>query len=391
MSKIRKVGILTGGGDVPGLNAVLQTLARRLADEGRELVGLRCGWASLLHLLPYEDPGNEKWLTKLDRASTRRIERSGGTVLHSSRLNPALLQPNQVPAHLAGELPERASNRGSTFDATAHVLRVIEFLGLDAVVAVGGDGTLSYARRLHQEGVPVLAVPKTMDNDVYGTDYSIGFSTAITRAVHFINDLRTAAGSHERLLIVELFGRHSGEPCLLSSYLADADRALITEVPYDEEKLFDRLLADKRASPSNYAVLTVAEGAHRVGSSALESGSADAVGNRKLGGIGAEIGERLRRATGERALYQPLGYLMRSGSPDSLDLLVAKNFGNLASELLLAGTTGLLVALVGGRYTAVSVERLGEGVRRVDVDRFYDVHEYRPKIATVKNLHMFLH
>lgn len=381
---IKKVGILTGGGDVPGLNAVIKRLARRMEEAGAEVVGLRRGWASLVNIRPFEDPANEGWLMPLNRATTRRIDRSGGTVLHSSRLNPALLLPNQVPEHIEGD------GTGAV-DATEHVLRVIEYLGLDAVVAIGGDGTLSYARHLHEKGVPVVAIPKTMDNDVYGTDYSIGFSTAISRGVHFINDLRTAAGSHERFLIVELFGRYSGEPCLLSSYLAGVDRALIAEVPFDGERLCELLLADKASSPSNYAVVTVSEGAHQIGDTPLEYGTADAVGHRKLGGIGAQVSDLLATASGERALYQPLGYLMRSGPPDSLDLLVANNFGNLAADLLTAGKTGLMAAIVGGRYTAVSIERLGEGTRRVDVERFYDAEEYRPKVTSVTSLPMFLH
>jgi len=381
---IKRVGILTGGGDVPGLNAAIKRVARRMEEEGRQVVGLRRGWASLVHMLAEDSPANEPWLMALSRANTRRIDRTGGTVLHSSRLNPALLLPNQRPAHLAGGADQ-------VVDATEHVLRVIEYLGLDAIVAIGGDGTLSYARRLHEEGVPVIAIPKTMDNDVYGTDYSIGFSTAVSRGVHFINDLRTAAGSHERILVVELFGRHSGEPCLLSSYLAGVDRALIAEVPFDPAHVCDLVLADQAASPSHYAVVTVSEGAHAVGGKPLERGAADAVGHRKLGGIGAQIVEILQDVSGERALYQPLGYLMRSGPPDSLDLLVANNFGNLAADLLIAGKTGLMAAIVGGRYTAVSVERLGEGKRRVDVERFYDVDEYRPKVSSVMNLPMFLH
>lgn len=382
--KIRRVGILTGGGDVPGLNAVIKRFVRRMEEERAEVIGLRRGWASLINIVPDNTAANDAWMMPLDRANTRRIDRTGGTVLHSSRLNPALLLPNQRPAHIEG--PE-----GAVVDATEHVLRVIEHLGLDAVVAIGGDGTLSYARRLHEEGVPVIAVPKTMDNDVFGTDYSVGFSTAVSRGVHFITDLRTSAGSHERLLIVELFGRYSGEPCLLSSYLAGVDRALIAEVPFDSDKLCDLLLADKRSSPSNYAILTVSEGAHQAGEEPFERGEADAVGHKKLGGIGLSITEMLRDKTGESALYQPLGYLMRSGAPDALDLLVANNFGNLAADLLCSGKTGLMVAIVGGRYTAVSVERLGEGTRRVDVERFYDVDEYRPKVSSVMSLPMFLH
>jgi 6-phosphofructokinase 1 len=271
------------------------------------------------------------------------------------------------------------------------VLEAIDRLRLDALVAVGGDGTLSFALRLHQKGVPVIAIPKTMDNDVHGTDYAIGFSTAVSRSVGFIDDLRTTAGSHERVLIVELFGRYSGEPCLLASYLAGVDRALIAEVPYDEEKVVELILRDRRESPSRYAVLTVAEGAHPIGRAALERGEADAAGHRKVGGIGAVLGDALEAIGGERAAYQPLGYLMRSGPPDVLDLLVAKNFAGLAASALLAGESGRMIALLGGRYAAVSIERLAEGKRRVDVERFYDRERYRPRIDDVRNLPMFLH
>ncbi len=394
---IRRVGILTGGGDVPGLNAVIQSLTVRLADNGCEAVGLRRGWASLINISPSDEVANSPWLMELNPTTTRRIDRTGGTVLHSSRLNPELLQSNQMPDGLEArptesERPDLEEGSGEElFDATEHVLAVIDHLDLDALVAVGGDGTLSYANRLHQEGIPVIAIPKTMDNDVYGTDYSVGFSTAVTRSVHFINDLRTSAGSHERFLVVELFGRHSGEPCLLSSYLAHVDRALIAEVPFDVDRCVELLLADKQSNPSNYAILTVSEGAHPAGERPLESGRADAVGHKKLGGIGGKIAAVLERATGERALYQPLGYLMRSGPPDSLDLLVARNFGTMAADLLRANKTGLMTAVVGGRYAPVAVSRVCEGVRRVDVDRFYDVEQYRPQISSVQSLPMFLH
>ncbi len=384
----KRIGVLTGGGDVPGLNSVIKTLVRRMEEGGSEVLGLRRGWEGLLNLGAPE-PDEARWQTPLDRVSTRRIDRFGGTVLHTSRLNPALLLPHQVPAALGGRLPE--NEHGGTYDATATVVAAVERLGIDALVPIGGDGTLAFAHRLHQEGVPLVAVPKTMDNDVYGTDYSIGFSTAVTRSVHFINDLRTSAGSHERFLVVELFGRNSGEPCLLASYLADADRALIAEVPYDTERVVALLVRDRESNPSRYAVLTVSEGAHPIGEPPFESGKPDAVGHRRLGGIGVLVSEAIERATGQRALYQPLGYLMRSGPPDSLDHLVASNFSNLAADLLLSGRSGYLTALVGGRYAPVAIERVVEGTRGVDVGRFYDREQYRPKIANVQSLPMFLH
>ena len=386
--RFRRVGILTGGGDVPGLNAAIKTAVRRLEAEGVEVVGLLRGWASLLNIDGGAADRRDEWILPLTAESTRKIDRTGGTVLHSSRVNPGLLLAQQVPPHLQDRLPRPAA--GATVDATPVVLEAIDALGLDALIAIGGDGTLSFANRLHEEGVPVVAIPKTMDNDVHGTEYSIGFSTAVTRSVHAINDLRTTAGSHERLLIVELFGRYSGAPCLLAAYLADADRALIAEVPFDPERLIPMLIADRERSPSRYAVLAVAEGAHPVGGTTRESGDADAVGHRKLGGIGEAIGEQLRAATGHRAMCQVLGYMMRSGSPDSLDRLVANNFGSLAAELILEGDSGLMTALVGGRYTAVSIERVAEGPRRVDVEKFYDREQYRPSIRDVRRLPMFL-
>lgn len=381
-----RIGILTGGGDVPGLNAVIRSFVNRLDDGPHEVVGFRNGWASLVHLRPGDPASEAKWVEPLDVASTRKIDRTGGTILHSSRLNPSLLLDQQTPEHLR-HLP--VDDEGKR-DATEYVLEVLRKKEIDGMVAIGGDGTLSFARRLDEEGVPVIAVPKTMDNDVYGTDYSIGFSTAVTRTVRFIHDLRTCAGSHERILIVEVFGRYSGEPCLLASYLASADRALIAEVPFDMERLGDLLAADKRESSSNYAVLVVAEGAREVGGEHVEGGEADAVGHRKLGGVGALIGERLRSLTGEQILYQPLGYLMRSGAPDSLDLLVSKNFGNYAAELILAGKWGRLTAVIDGRYQSVPIEVLGQGLRRVDVNRFYSRKEYRPRVRDISGLPMFL-
>jgi 6-phosphofructokinase 1 len=364
-----------------------------------EVIGLRRGWRALINIRLDGAEGaaaaagsavgsNREWMTPLDRAATRTIHRSGGTVLRSSRVNPALLLPKQLPPHLADLRPPAGSR---TLDLTAVAVRTIEHLGLDGLVAIGGDGTLSFARRLHHEGVPVVAVPKTMDNDVYGTDYCVGFSTAVTRAVRYINDLRTVAGSHERFLVVELFGRESGETALIASYLAGTDRALIAEVPFDLERLVELMASDRESNPSRYAVVAVSEGARPVGGEMEQAGEPDAIGHRRLGGIGRRVSEALERRGGDAAIYQRLGYLMRSGPPDSLDLLVADNYGNLAADLLLSGATGKMCAILGGRYRAIPIETLGEGVRRVDVDRFYDVEQYRPKVVRIEGLPMFLH
>jgi 6-phosphofructokinase 1 len=384
----KRVGILTGGGDVPGLNAAIQQFVWRMEEEGYEILGLRRGWAALLHVKPYHDADNSSWLVPLTRASTRTIDRSGGTVLHSSRINPALTSPEGVPEHLRGRANKVLPD--GRLDLTDAALEVLRFLNLDTLVVIGGDGTLSFARRLHLEGVKIIGLPKTMDNDVYGTDYCIGFSTAITRSVNFINDLRTVAGSHERFLVVELFGRHSGETCLLSSYLAGTDRALIAEVPFDLQQVVDMLARDKHGNPSNYAVCTISEGAYPQGGHPFETGEADAVGNRELGGVGRVLREELQRHTGDRVIYQRLGYLMRSGPPDSLDRLVAKNFATLAADLILAGKTGRLVSIQAGRYTTEPLEVVGDGKKQVNVEKFYDRERYRPNIVGVMGLPMFL-
>jgi 6-phosphofructokinase len=384
----RRIGILTGGGDVPGLNMAIKGFVGRMEDAGCEVVGLRRGWAALLNIVPAAAADNSEWLVPLSRANTRTIDRSGGTVLHTSRINPAMMKPESVPERLRRR--EMGADAGR-LDLTNAALEVLDFLRLEALVAIGGDGTLSFACRLHDEGVPLVGVPKTMDNDVFGTEYCIGFSTAVTRSVNFIHDLRTAAGSHERFLVVELFGRYSGETCLLASYLAGTDRALIAEVPFEPQRIVELLAADKRGNPSNYAVVAISEGAFPVGGQPVESGDADVMGNRELGGIGRLLRQELQRATGDRVIYQRLGYLMRSGPPDALDRLVASNFANLAAELVLSGETGRLVAIAGGRYSTVPINTVRAGSKQVDVERFYDRANYRPKIVGVLDLPMFLH
>ncbi len=386
---MRRVGILTGGGDVPGLNAAIKSFVYRFDEQGHEIVGLRRGWSSLLNIIPDAAADNSDWMTPLTPRNTRAIDRTGGTRLHTSRINPSITKLEDVPPHLVSQLG--SPDQRGRYDLTAAALRVIEFLKLDAIVALGGDGTLNFARRLHQEGVPLIAIPKTMDNDVYGTDYCLGFSTAVTRSVMFINDLRTTAGSHERFLVVELFGRYSGETCLLSSYLAGVDRAVIAEVPFDLEKLYCLLAKDKSDNPSSYAVVAISEGATVVGGEMIATGTPDAYGNRRLGGIGEVLSDFLETKTTEKVIYQRLAYLMRSGAPDSLDQLVANNFGSLAADLLRRGEAGKMMAVVDGRYTAVPLDLSGEAKKRVDVDRFYDAKVYRPKVADVMGMPMFLH
>src|SRR5450759_193206 len=248
-----KIGVLTGGGDVPGLNPCIKTMVERAIDAGHEAVGIRRGWLGLLAYDPNSDADQSEWVIPLNKGSVRTVDRFGGTFLHTSRTNPGKVRPSSLPDFLRGEF---GGDGESTVDCTPHVLRVIEKLGIDILLPIGGDDTLSYAVRLHQEGVPVVGIPKTMDNDVYGTDYCIGFSTAVTRSVDLIHALRTPAGSHERIAVVELFGRNSGETVLISAYLADADRALIAEVPFDVDRLAKLVKEDWEANPSHYACLS---------------------------------------------------------------------------------------------------------------------------------------
>jgi len=381
-----RVGVLTGGGDVPGLNASIKAVVNRVGAEGHSAVGLRRGWAGLLQCNP-DDPASVADCTMvLDPTSVRTIDRSGGTVLHSSRTNPARVKAHEVPDFLAD-----AAEGDGPYDFTKHCLATLERLQIDALVPIGGDDTLSFALRLSDEGFPVVAIPKTMDNDVHGTDYCIGFSTAVTRTVNFIHQLRTSAGSHERLAVVEVFGRYSGETSLISAYLSGVDRAIISEVPFDIDRLAELLLTDKRANPSGYAMMTISEGATVIGGEMIQGGEADAYGHRKLGGIGDLTGELLRERTGEGIINQQIGYLMRSGSPDSLDLMVAVNYGVMAADLLLEGFSGRLVALRNGNYVNVPISVTRQGVKRVDVDALYDERTYRPKIRHVDGKPMFLY
>ncbi len=385
-----RIGILTGGGDVPGLNSCIKAVVNRAGAEGQQVLGIRRGWRGLLVLDPEDSSSLAASTLKLDNSVVRTIDRTGGTFLHTSRTNPGRVVADGLPPFLRNARRPGAG-KSPFLDCTAHVLRNLEKLGLDALIPIGGDDTLSYGERLHREGFPVVAIPKTMDNDVFGTDYCIGFSTAVTRSVNFLHQLRTSAGSHERIAVVELFGRNSGETSLVSSYLAGTDRALISEVPFRPDRLADLLMADKRDNPSNYAMVSISEGAQMVGEDPLESGEADAYGHRKLGGIGAATGRALKRITGQNIIYQQLSYLMRSGSPDSLDLMVSLNFAHMAMSLIMKRRFGRLVAMREGRYTNIPLSRIKDGLKRVDVDELYDRDQYRPKVRHVDGKPMFLY
>ena len=388
-SQQKTVAILTGGGDVPGLNPALKTLVYRAIENGYRVIGIRRGWKGLLDFNPADPESSEENILHLDRKAVRTVDRSGGTFLHTSRTNPAKVSFAEIPSFLRSDEHDPATN--NKHDFTTHILSVLEHLKIDALIPIGGDDTLSYAERLHREGFPVVAIPKTMDNDVFGTDFCIGFSTAVTRSVNFIHNLRTSAGSHERIAIVELFGRNSGETSLISAYLSGVDRALISEVPFDVEKLARFLVEDKKDNPSNYAMVTISEGASMIGGQIIEYGQEDAYGHKKLGGIGVAVSEAIKKLTGSHIIYQQLSYLMRSGAPDSLDLMAAFNYANMAMDLVIEGMFGRMVALQGGTYTHIPISTIMQGQKRVDVTELYDTNEYRPKIRHVLGKPMFLY
>jgi 6-phosphofructokinase 1 len=383
--KIGTIGILTGGGDVPGLNPCIKAIVARAIDEGMRVIGIKKGWAGLVQYHIEDEGTHDENVVSMDKGLVRTIDRSGGTILHTSRTKPSAVKKNEMPPFLDAHPTEEKT------DVTPHVLKNLEHLGIDLLVPIGGDDTLSYGELLSEEGFPVIAIPKTMDNDVFGTDYCIGFSTAITRSVNFIHALRTSTGSHERIAVIELFGRNCGETSLISAYLAGADRALISEVPFDPEKLAELIMEDKKANPSNYAMLTISEGAKMVGGKVHEYGEEDAYGHRKLGGIGIVTGDALKKLTNQGIIFQQLSYLMRSGAPDSLDLMVAINYANMAVNLAAKGISGRMVALSGGTYTDVPISTVTAGQKRVDVRELYDVEQYRPKARTIVGKPMFLY
>ena len=381
------IAILTGGGDVPGLNPCIKTLVYRAVSEGIKVMGIRRGWAGILEYNPDDPSTNDKRIQELIPSEVRTVDRSGGTYLHTSRTNPSAARKKEVPDFLKKQFDGKEDVK----DFTSHVLKNLEYLKVDAIIPIGGDDTLSFAERLHREGFPVIAIPKTMDNDVFGTDYCIGFSTAVTRSVNFIHALRTSTGSHERIAVIELFGRYCGETSLIAAYLAGVDRAIIPEVPFDPKRLAELIMKDKKANPQNYAMITISEGAKLTGGEMFLSGESDAYGHRRLGGIGEETGAILKELTGEDVLNQRLSYLMRSGTPDSLDQMVAVNYANTAIDLFLKGVFGRLVALSRGIYTDIPLSTITTGQKRVDVRELYDIEEYRPKIRHVSGKPMFLY
>lgn len=386
----KRIAVMTGGGDVPGLNLAIKSVVLNAVDDGYEVYGIRLGWGGLLRYNIDDPRTHEELILPLTPNEVRTVDRTGGTFLHTSRTNPCNVRPKETPEFLAKSSSGKQIKEDGTMDYTDHILRVLGHLGIDSLITIGGDDTLSYAARLNKEGFPVVGIPKTMDNDVNGTDYCIGFSTSISQAVSLITNFRTSLGSHERIGIVELFGRNSGETSLITGYLTFADRTIICEVPFNFEKLANFLMEDKTNNPSNYSIVVISEGAVSDGGLVVESGEEDAYGHKKLGGIGEVLGEQIKILTDQHIMFQKLGYLVRSGPADMLDRMVAMNYGTLAMQLTAKDDFGKMVAINNGNYVTVPIEMVTSDKRHVDVAKCYDKDTYRPKINNIYGLPMFL-
>ncbi len=387
------IGILTGGGDVPGLNPAIRAVTIRAQREGHRVVGIRRGWAGLVDIVPDKDADNSANVQELTEDVVNRAGRTGGTFLHSSRTRPSHLPKGLVPPHLKSKYAD------DTNDITEDIIKNLDFLGIDCLIPIGGDDTLSYGAHLHQKGVPVVAIPKTMDNDVPGTDYCIGFSTCVTRTIELTRRLRTSAGSHERFLVIEVFGRYAGYTALLPSMAGAANRCVIPEYQFDMEHLTELMVHDRNKNPSNYSVVLVSEGAQISGDSdmSFEGEEADMFGHRKLGGIGDRVANALKALSPKfnngrkvNVISQRLGYLVRSGDPDALDSIVPMAFGNLALDLIDQGISGCLVSIHNGKYGNVPMEAIIGTKKVVDVDTYYNTERLRPKYKSFQGLPLFI-
>ena len=380
MSK-KRIGILTGGGDVPGLNSVIKLVVYRGEEMGKEVIGIRRGWEGLTHVDLNDPASRQHYILPLNRENTRTIDRTGGTFLHSSRTNPSKMK-NLPPALQGQKFEAKGSTKdgvtNTVFDVTPAVLKNVDMLGLDYLIAIGGDDTLSYASELDRKGVKVIAVPKTMDNDVRNTEYCIGFSTAITRAMDAIDRERTTVGSHERIGIFRVFGRDAGYTALYTAYVTGV-RCCIPEYKVDLKRLIDVLLNDKHNNPSNYSLIILSEGAEWQGYTVKEYGEADAFGHRKKMSVAEDLSDEIKRTTGEDTVVSDLSYDLRSGSPDFVDRLVAFTFAGMAMDALEEGKSGLMTAISEGRYAMAPIPDPKLGPRKVDIASMYDIERYRPQ------------
>jgi len=387
-----RIGILTGGGDVPGLNSVIKSVVAGSHEHDCEVIGIRRGWEGLTHLDLQDPESKSRYVLPLTMENTRTIDRSGGTFLHTSRTNPSKMK--KLPAHLAGQdFPKTQSTKGgettTVHDLSKQVLKNMEGLGLDYLIPIGGDDTLSFAAKLHKLGAKVIAIPKTMDNDVRNTEYCIGFSTAITRAMDAIQRQRTTIGSHERIGIFRVFGRDAGFTSLYTAYVTSI-RCLIPEYKPDLDKIISLLIADKRDNPSNYALIVLSEGAEWQGYQVQEYGDPDAYGHRKKASVAESLSDEIKRRTGEETVVSDLTYDLRSGDPDFIDKLVGFTFGNMALDALRDGKSGLMSALVKGSYELVPIPDPKLGPLKVDVATMYDIDRCRPNYTEKRGLPIFL-
>jgi len=386
------IGILTGGGDVPGLNPAIRAVTIRALREGYQVVGIRHGWAGLIDIIREKDYDNSDNFVVLTEDIVNRAGRTGGTFLHSSRTNPSKVKKSGVPKHL-----QEAYNAEKN-DLTPEVLKTLEWLGVDTLIPIGGDDTLSYGVRLYQEGVKVVAIPKTMDNDVPGTDYCIGFSTCVTRTIQMTNSLRTSAGSHERFLVLEVFGRYAGFTAMLPTMAGAANRCVIPEHKFNIEQLTELLVADRRHNPSRYSVVLVSEGATFEGSEMVfEHDNTDAYGHKKLGGIGDLVSEKLKELSPKYnngktidVINQKLGYLVRCGDPDAIDSIAPMAYGNLALDLILNKVHGRLVVLKNGRYDNMPIDAVTASKKVVNVKEHYNVERLRPHYSSFEMKPLFI-
>ncbi|TCN70059.1 6-phosphofructokinase [Acetobacteroides hydrogenigenes] len=375
------IGVLTGGGDVPGLNPAIRAVTFRAIREGYKVIGIRKGWEGMITIDRSKKLEEQEDAVVLTEQMVNRLGRTGGTFLHSSRTRPDMVKLDRVPDLYKDKYTLDIN------DMTSEVMLNIDYLGLDYLIPIGGDDTLSYGVHLHSKGVPVVAIPKTMDNDVPGTDYCIGFGTCISRTIELAHELRTSAGSHERFLVIEVFGRYAGFSALLPTMAGAADRCVIPEHKFDIEHLTELMVQDRANNPSKYSVLLVSEGAmFKNGDMIFKGEEADAYGHKKLGGIGDIVSEQMRNISAKYnngrkidVINQRLGYMVRSGAPDALDSIVPMAFGNLALDLILKGTFGRLVSLRNGRYDNVPIEVVTSYKKKVDIEKFYDKERYRPR------------
>lgn len=385
------IGILTGGGDVPGLNPAIRGVTLRALHEGYQVIGLRRGWAGIVEMVRDKNYDNSNNYVELTEAVVNRAGRTGGTFLHSSRTNPSRVSKSSVPVHLKEQYGAEKN------DLTPEVLKNLAWLGIDNLIPIGGDDTLSYGVRLHKEGFKVVAIPKTMDNDVPGTDYCIGFSTCVTRTLQLVNNLRTSAGSHERFMVLEVFGRYAGFSAIVPTMAGAADRCVIPEYKFNIEHLTELLVHDRNKNPSRYSTVLVSEGAMFEGGDMMFEGeAADAFGHKKLGGIGdlvsakvKELSAKFNKGKSVDIVNQKLGYMVRCGDPDAIDSLAPMAYGTMAMDLLLKGVHGRLVVLKNGLYGDIPIDTITASKKVVDVAEFYNTERLRPKFSNFANKPLF--